>query len=153
MSRVIAVVAFILLFPIVIQANVEPIFGDRYLIPGVRAGNILLENSISHIEKEWGEPESVTLLTGVRRGKMFFYDKTRGVILITERNRIKGIVVLDDSFKTSEGLSVGDCSNLIEEFYGRGEKTGEQIVYKEQGISFFVKQGKIKEISISKPIK
>ena len=153
MSRILVYIIFILFCPLIVYAGHDSFSGDGYVIPGERVGNILLDKSVSYIEKEWGKPESITLLTGVRRGKMFFYDQTKGVILITERNRIKGIVVLADSFKTQEELSVGSSADFIEKFYGKGEKTGEQIVYKNKGISFLVKDGKIKEISISEPIK
>ncbi len=135
----------------VFQAQSGELYGDNIILPGIRAGEIYLNKSLSLVEKKWGDPESVTVLTGVSGGRMNFYDQTRGFIIITERNKIKSLVILTPVMATRDGLCVGLDANLISRHLGKGTKVGEQIIYKKLGISFLVKNGIIKEISLSEP--
>jgi len=154
MSRTIIAAAICLLFsfPCFAAKENDTLLGDKLIVPGVRVGNIYLDKSATYIEKEWGNPEAVTPLTGHIRGKLLFYSSTKGIILITERNRIKAIVVVSPVFETEKGLKVESDSSLIKKNHSNGAAIGEQMIYKNEGISFLVKAGKIKEISINQPI-
>ncbi len=134
----------ILIFP----TPAKTILGDGKIIAGERAGNINLDMMISDIEKIWNKPDYITKFEEPAKRKMYFYTDLHGVILITERNRIKEIAILSPLYTYEGVIRVGVSVNKIKSVMGEGLRKDNLIIYRDQGINFRIKNEIISEITI-----
>lgn len=124
--------------------------GDGLIVPGERAGLIRLGMSVTAVEQVLGKAESVTAMGEPGRGKMHFYNSAHGLIFITERNRINGIIIFSPLYRTQSDIAVGVSEERVTDRFGQKEKTRNHLSYG-SGISFEILEGKVRGITLSLP--
>ncbi|MCE1246894.1 MAG: hypothetical protein LWY06_09635 [Firmicutes bacterium] len=133
----------------VVPATPDPLLGDKMVVPGKRAGNIIIGMDYSSIEKQWGRPDSSEKMQGNEKFTVHKYEK-KGIKIISESGMVAGAEILSYKFRTPEGIGVKSTRDQVVKTYGkRFKEVKDSIDYKSLGIGFYFNKGEVIEILLS----
>jgi hypothetical protein len=133
----------------VVPSTPDPLLGDKIVVPGKRAGNIIIGMDYSSIEKQWGRPDSSDKMPGNNKITIYKFEK-KGIKVLSESGMVAGAEILSYKFRTPEGIGVKSSRDQVVKTYGkRYKEVKDSIDYKSLGIGFYFNKGEVIEILLT----
>ena len=133
----------------VVHAAVDPLLGDKAVIPGVRAGNLKIGMDVSAVKKYWGEPTKTRQLENNKSVTIYQYDPKAVKLLVTD-GVVAGVQVNSYKFRTPEGIGIDSTREQVVKTYGKQfKKVKDSVMYPSMGVGFYFHKNKVIEILLT----
>lgn len=121
------------------------------LVGGERAGPFSLGSPFSQVISRWGQPPDIFPSSSDPGTTTRMYKQHKVAFLVNRQEKVIGITVARNDWKTSAGLGVGSSLASFQKILGKGLKRGAQdLAFPQYGLAVSHAEGVVKTVYIVK---